>query len=286
MQTAAYIQYNPKLINLVDCCCSTGKLKSGYGLDNFCNRLLGPWHTEIHNALSDCKDTLALMIVLSVPLNTLVANSSKSSAQKKKDFCEWKDTNSISVSTVSKAEQHSWKRDYSSYGHDEYIKESKMGYDAFCSYLQWKYGLPIKPYMDMNGNRKYGRVNSRTKEGLVIHHVREDKADLLSDQMMALYYPYEYQLPKNLCYCNYVEHLLLHAQISKIRGHMMPGFKWISQDIMHFFRDEENLPEWQKSCYIAIHGSYQEAIHCMMSICKEFGPPYTLEELANTPALS
>lgn len=93
----------------------------------------------------------------------------------------------------------------------EYKKVEKMGYIEYVGYLQDKYGIPKKDYMTKGFNKNQGI--SRTKEGLFIHHVREDKAIMLSNPEFAKNNPYEYQLAKNLVYCDYLEHLFLHILI-------------------------------------------------------------------------
>ena len=54
---------------------------------------------------------------------------------------------------------------------------------------------------------------SRTKEGLYVHHKFEDHAIRLSKKDFAINHPFEWQLAKNLIYCDFLEHLLLHILI-------------------------------------------------------------------------
>lgn len=54
---------------------------------------------------------------------------------------------------------------------------------------------------------------TRTKEGLIAHHKYEDHAILLADPKHAKSNPYEWQLPANIVYCDYLEHLYLHILI-------------------------------------------------------------------------
>ena len=94
---------------------------------------------------------------------------------------------------------------------DEYMKVKDLTYRRYCDYLQAKYGIPKLPYMTKNWNKTIG--NSRTLEGLVIHHKYEDSAIMLSTKDYAMWHPYEWQMPENLIYCDYLEHLLLHVLI-------------------------------------------------------------------------
>lgn len=94
---------------------------------------------------------------------------------------------------------------------NEYNKVKKYSYEEYCKYLQDKYGLAKGAYYSPSWvkNQKI----TRTKEGLVIHHKMEDHAIMLSNQMFAQMNPYEWQLPENLVFCDYLEHLLLHIMI-------------------------------------------------------------------------
>lgn len=93
----------------------------------------------------------------------------------------------------------------------EFKKVEKLKYFKYVEYLQKKYGIPSKNYMNANFNKNAGL--SRTSEGLFVHHVMECKAIMLSNPLYAKNNPYEYQLVKNLVYCDYLEHLFLHILI-------------------------------------------------------------------------
>jgi hypothetical protein len=64
MRLAAYRQYNPRIPANADCC-STGRLKRGYGVEPML-RLLSGNHTyhESHNAIFDAADELKIMLLL------------------------------------------------------------------------------------------------------------------------------------------------------------------------------------------------------------------------------
>ena len=64
MRLAAYRQHNPKILTTADCC-STGRLKRGYGVEPML-RLLSGNHTylESHNAFYDAIDELKIMCLL------------------------------------------------------------------------------------------------------------------------------------------------------------------------------------------------------------------------------
>lgn len=63
MSLAAYRQYNLKIPVWADCY-STGKLKSGYGVQSILQMLGDPNYRETHNALIDAADELTLMRLL------------------------------------------------------------------------------------------------------------------------------------------------------------------------------------------------------------------------------
>lgn len=91
------------------------------------------------------------------------------------------------------------------------IERAKLTYREYCKYLQLKYGEAKYDYFTKSWN-KNPKV-TRTKEGLICHHICEDVAIMLSEPKFAQNNPFEFQSAKNLCYCDYLEHLLLHIMI-------------------------------------------------------------------------
>lgn len=64
MKLAAYIQYNPKIPRRAELC-STGRLKSGFGVESIMRMLSGNCdYFETHNALKDSLDELKIMLLL------------------------------------------------------------------------------------------------------------------------------------------------------------------------------------------------------------------------------
>lgn len=89
----------------------------------------------------------------------------------------------------------------------EYKQVMNFGYEQYVRYLKEKYG-PVP--------KKYGsKFNKRSDDGLFIHHVREDEVASLSDYKVRKANNPAYQMPENLVYCNYVEHLFLHILIGE-----------------------------------------------------------------------
>ena len=68
MRLAAYRQYNPKIPGYADCC-STGRLKRGYGVEPMLRLLSGNGtYSETHNAYFDAMEELQIMRLLGHPL--------------------------------------------------------------------------------------------------------------------------------------------------------------------------------------------------------------------------
>lgn len=101
----------------------------------------------------------------------------------------------------------------------EILKERKMTYMQLVEYLLNKYGTAKFSYFCTPTCKGNNKKVSRTKEGLLCHHIDEDKAILLSTPSHAVANPWEYQLPERLVYCNYLEHLLLHVAIMREPRH-------------------------------------------------------------------
>ena len=88
-------------------------------------------------------------------------------------------------------------------------------HQSFINHLMKKYGpVPYDYFVDKSCSSRNAK-NSRSSEGLVIHHKDENKASMLSDQKYALKAPFKYQKAERLVYCNLLEHLILHLKIFK-----------------------------------------------------------------------
>lgn len=69
MRLAAYRQHNPKIPKSAECC-STGRLKRGYGVEPMLRLLSGnPNYRESHNAIFDALEELEIMQLLGHPLD-------------------------------------------------------------------------------------------------------------------------------------------------------------------------------------------------------------------------
>ena len=95
----------------------------------------------------------------------------------------------------------------------EFKNYLNLNYYDLVKELQNKYGLPKQAYFHKRDCKNKVKEIRRTNEGLYIHHVKEYLIYGLSNNPTASNYPFEYQQPINLVYCNLLEHTLLHIKI-------------------------------------------------------------------------
>lgn len=137
----------------------------------------------------------------------------------------------------------------------EYEKVKGLTYLEYCDYLQNKYGIGLSDYLTKSWN-KNSKV-TRTKEGLFVHHKYEDHAINLSIKEYAMNNPYEWQLAKNLVYCDYLEHLFLHILICEFPSPNRNDFEVVGiggvinhivPQLNDFYCGFENYEPWRKIC--------------------------------------
>ena len=138
----------------------------------------------------------------------------------------------------------------------EYEIIKNYNYLEYCDYLQKKYGKGLADYMTTSWNKN--QKASRTNDGLMAHHKYEDHAILLSTKEYAMLNPYEWQLAKNIVYCDYLEHLFLHILIcenpspdkntDEIVG--IGGIiNFIVPELNDFYSGWETKQPWRKNCH-------------------------------------
>ena len=93
----------------------------------------------------------------------------------------------------------------------EYENVKNFTYVEYCDYLQNIHGIGKYDYMTKSWNKN--TKCTRTNEGLISHHKYENCAIMLSKKEFAMLNPFEWQLAKNIIFCDYLEHLLLHVLI-------------------------------------------------------------------------
>lgn len=92
---------------------------------------------------------------------------------------------------------------------NEYNKIKSFTYIQYCNYLKIK----NSPVNGCYFNESLSRNKTITKKGYEVHHIFENKALNLSNQLYAIQFPFIYQEPSNLLYCDLLEHYLLHILI-------------------------------------------------------------------------
>ena len=138
----------------------------------------------------------------------------------------------------------------------EYNRVKDMNYLQYCDYLQDKYGIGKSDYMTKSWN-KNAKV-TRTKDGLLAHHKYEDHAIMLSDKAHAIKNPYQWQLAKNIVYCDYLEHLFLHILICENKAVDRNKYEevgiggvinFLVPELNDFYSGWETKQEWRKNCH-------------------------------------
>lgn len=151
--------------------------------------------------------------------------------------------------------------------------ESKL--EEYCELLSLSYNDAVKRLLQKYGEGKYnyfseksynnflagktktitkGKI-SRTQEGLYCHHIDEEKYLNLAnfDFIMRQKPPYEVQVKERLVYCDLIEHVILHALITKETKakYGYPGLQafLIPEVIDWYLEDRVPTIAWQKNCY-------------------------------------
>lgn len=152
---------------------------------------------------------------------------------------------------------------------NEFDKVKDMNYFDYCDYLKEKYGEAKDYYMTKSFNKKPNIT--RTKEGLVCHHIKEYEVPKLSTKGTASYYPYEYQAPENLVYCDCLEHLLLHIMIYKQSDYLGVGLGgavvfMIPQlnDLYSNYVFRQEYMTWLRYKIVANKAVYLKLIHILL----------------------
>ncbi len=147
----------------------------------------------------------------------------------------------------------------------------EMSYDELIEYFIKKNGQPEHDYFHTEECRSVHEKNSRTKEGLEIHHIDENKYALLSSKESAKMHPYECQKAVRLVYVNVLEHLLLHIKIYEeecqkfVKTGKHPklgiiGVYFLSNRINGYFSKESPPEGWHKNMFNAIKENYDDFV--------------------------
>lgn len=157
---------------------------------------------------------------------------------------------------------------------EEIIRELSLSYYDLVDYLLKKYGAAEYDYFsDPSFKRKTRRKVTRTDEGLICHHIDEDKGVCLSRKGIAATQPFDWQKKERLVYCNYIEHFILHIKIAILRQKSKlkkpediskwfttGGIYLICNDINDLYINKGSKKEWLQNCYNQISNNYSEYI--------------------------
>lgn len=148
---------------------------------------------------------------------------------------------------------------------DDLRRMFNMSYAELVDHLFQKYGASQYDYFCKENCKSPQPKAKRTKEGLFIHHIDEDKGILLSNPLTAIDYPWEYQKADRLVYCDYLEHLLLHLKIWLERERNISqvgigGAHMISEDLNEFYERNQFSDNWRKDVQEKIADRYDDYI--------------------------
>ena len=135
---------------------------------------------------------------------------------------------------------------------EEYGRVKEMSYDKYCDYLRGKYGCPKHDYPNT--------ADARPLEGLFIHHIGENEIANLSNESIRIESDHKYQTPEMLCYCDWLEHLLLHIMIGEeTAGTTNLGlegcFTYLLPALRDFFEDGKKTCKYNDAYYDVISGN-------------------------------
>ena len=150
----------------------------------------------------------------------------------------------------------------------EIIKMLSMNYISLINYLNKKYGnVPGNYFVNRNCKTKNEKIR-RTKEGLYIHHNKEDICPDLGNSEGASSNPFEYQSSENLVYCNILEHLILHIKIVEtINEGCLCGVggieNFIVPEINDYFNGYNELGLYKYKSLNLISNNLEDYIKCL-----------------------
>lgn len=154
----------------------------------------------------------------------------------------------------------------------EYETIKKMSYMQLVNYLKDKYGEVPYPYFCTKSCKSKQRKNSRTSDGLFIHHIREDIRPDLSNKDFAIYSPWKYQLPENLVYANLIEHSMLHCLISEEHDSKGLGIGYFDLT-MDFAKDIRDNVQFKTKYKNVIAEQIRPYFYILEDIFKRVGDP-------------
>lgn len=168
---------------------------------------------------------------------------------------------------------------------DEIYKELAMSYYDLVDYLINKYGSAKYDYFYTSECSTKCKKVSRTSEGLICHHIREDVGVNLGESPLGK--PFEWQKKENLVYCNHIEHLILHIKIAVLRQKTRlrqpydvqdfftsGGIFQITNTINDLFAFDGTKVKWSIRCYQEIKENYTDYIRILRAILEYIDSQY------------
>ena len=153
-----------------------------------------------------------------------------------------------------------------------------MTYKKLVNYLLDKYGSVPYSYFRNDSFKSKNPKNSRSKEGLIIHHIDEDKAIMLANPRFAVLNPFEYQNAERLLYCNYIEHLILHIKIAEeprnkhANVRELPGIggavNFIVPELNDYYMGFDYQQEWRIKAFELVKENYNDYIQLLKYLWK------------------
>lgn len=180
---------------------------------------------------------------------------------------------------------------------EELEKQKLLTYKQLVEYLLSKYGAATCNYFCRDNFKSKNRNVSRSDEGLICHHIDEDKAIMLSTPQWAEKCPYEWQKADRLVYCNYLEHLLLHIKIAEeprhpdAMEHQLPGIggavNFIIPELNDYFGGYTYTQKWRLLAFEKVDENYDEYIQLLEYLWSviqakdEYRHRYSMEKLSS-----
>ena len=146
----------------------------------------------------------------------------------------------------------------------------KMTYIELVAYLNGLHGFVQEPYFTDKTCTTRNLKNSRTGEGLNIHHVGEYLFNNLCNTGNAVKAGFEWQMPQQLCYATLLEHLLLHIKIleeSKQRRYIELGVRSIIDNINYYFVTRP-IQGYEANIYYNLRTQFDDYIKILQYILK------------------
>ena len=144
--------------------------------------------------------------------------------------------------------------------------ELAMTYDELVQHLLKKYGPAKYDYFVNESCRSKNRKVARSSEGLICHHIDENKSIMLSNPEFAVDSPFEYQKASRLVYCNILEHLILHIKIVEETTPEMLGVGiggavcFICPELNDYYNGYEFKKDYQKKSHELVADNFDDYI--------------------------